>query len=133
MEVMKFPRGQKGWSVKGTRMVGLWERLVCAEFIFRKRLRLLGIPGKLGCALHVRKSERIKLFLVPMSDTVFIRLPKCSCGLARAIFEHWGYYWCQKKTMIAIWEMSREIWSTKSHSYHVVVVLYANWLRQLVT
>jgi hypothetical protein len=132
MEVMKILRGHKGWSVEGIRMVGLWECWVCAEFIYRKRLRL-GTLGKLGCVLRVRKSEGIKYFLVPMSNNVPIELLECSCGLARAVFEHWGCCWCQKKTMITIWEMSGEIWSTKSHPYHVVVVLYINWLGQLVT
>jgi hypothetical protein len=64
MEVMKIPRGQKGWSVEGIRMVGLGECWVCAEFISRKRLRL-GTLGKLGRVLHVRKNEGINYFLVP--------------------------------------------------------------------
>lgn len=124
---------KKGWFVEGIRMVGLWECWVCAEFIFKKRLRLLETLGKLGYALHVRISEGIKLFLVPILDNVPIKVPECSCGFAHAVFEHWGCCWCQKKTMIATWEMSEKIWSTKSHSYHVVVILYVNWLGQLVT
>jgi hypothetical protein len=114
-------------------MVELWGCWVCAEFIFKKRLRLLETLGKLGYALHVKISEGIKLFLVPILDNVPIKVPECSCGFAHAVFEHWGCCWCQKKTMIATWEMSEKIWSTKSHSYHVVVVLYVNWLGQLVT
>lgn len=64
------------------RVLGLW------GIHIQEKTQIVGTSGKLGCALHVRKSEGIKLFLEPMFDNIPIKSPKCSCGLAHVVFEH---------------------------------------------